>query len=358
MRTLTVNLGKRSYDIVIQGGGLDRIGTYLKRFTSGCKAFILTDDTVAELYGGRVADSLRREGFLVHTFTFPHGEQSKTMDTLGRLVGQMLDAGLTRTDHVVALGGGVVGDTAGFAAHIALRGVPYVQIPTTLLAQVDSSVGGKVAVDVPQGKNLVGAFHQPEFVLIDPDCLQTLSDEVFADGMAEVIKYGFIKSASLLDVLTAAGGRAGVMQRIGDVVYECVDIKRRVVEADELDTGGRMVLNFGHTLGHVMEKHHHYTTYTHGQAVAAGMVAIARVGEWLGESRGGLAEEVRAIVQQFGLPDEIPLSASALGAVAMDKKSDGSQISAVFVRAPGESVVRKLDTARFVELAADTLGLR
>lgn len=348
MRTIHISLGKRSYDIILEPGILDKTGGLVKRFVSGCKVFIITDDVVEALYGARVKQSLEREGFEVHTLTFPHGEQSKTMQTLNHLVEQMLSLGITRSDRVVALGGGVVGDTAGFAAHVVLRGVPYIQIPTTLLAQVDSSVGGKVAVDVPQGKNLVGAFNQPELVIIDPACLSTLSDEIFADGMAEVIKYGVIRSCPLFEQLSAAGSRAGVMEQIEDVIYQCVDIKRQVVENDELDTGERMILNFGHTVGHVIEKQYNYTTYTHGQAVGSGMWYIARLGEALGESCDGLADTLRTILMQYGIPHNISVSNAALKSVMLDKKSSGKDIRIILADHIGGCHIKRMEQADFL----------
>lgn len=350
MKQLTVNLGARSYDIHIGHGVLRSIGSHMCGLRPGGRVFVITDDTVAGLYAPAVTDALAAAGYVPHLLSFPHGEQSKTMDTLTRLVEEMLSAGITRADRVVALGGGVVGDTAGFAAHIVLRGVPYIQIPTTLLAQVDSSVGGKVAVDVPQGKNLVGAFHQPACVLIDPDCLATLPDETFSDGMAEVIKYGLIASRPLYEKLAAAGGRTGVMADIQDIIYACVDIKRRIVEADELDTGGRMVLNFGHTLGHVIEKQYHYETYTHGQAVGAGMVAVARLAERQGLCEAGLAQTIAGLLTQYGLPTDIPFGGDALSALALDKKNDGGMLNLVIVPHIGTCTIHPMPVAELTAM--------
>ena len=253
-KILTVDLPGRAYDIEIERGLLDRVGERCKAVLPRAKAlFVVTDSTVGPLYGQRVLDSLEKAGFCAVLHTVPAGEESKCVERLQELWEAMMAARLTRTDAVVALGGGVVGDLAGFSAATVLRGVDYIQIPTTLLAQVDSSVGGKVAIDLHAGKNLAGAFWQPKGVLIDPEVLTTLTDRTFSDGMAEVIKYGCIRDRAFFDKLAAWGGRAGVMEHIEEVIHTCCDIKRKVVLNDERDTGERMVLNFGHTIGHAFE---------------------------------------------------------------------------------------------------------
>ena len=226
---LTVNTSKR-YTIRIERGALDQLGAYCASlFAPGKKAVVITDTHVAPLYLERVSTSLRNAGFDVTSCAFPAGEPSKRLSTIEGIYGHMAQAHITRSDFAVALGGGVTGDMAGFAAASYLRGIPFVQVPTTLLSQVDSSVGGKTGVDLPQGKNLVGAFWQPSFVLIDPDTLNTLSPHFFADGMGEVIKYGCIKSRALFDLLVGTEDIPSVME---DVIYRCVDIERDVVERD------------------------------------------------------------------------------------------------------------------------------
>ncbi|MCQ2442507.1 MAG: 3-dehydroquinate synthase [Oscillospiraceae bacterium] len=228
---------------------------------------IVTDSNVGPLYAERVKKSLEDARFQVKVITIPAGETSKSPAMLAHLWEELMSFGMTRTDAVVALGGGVVGDLAGFAAATILRGIDYVQIPTTLLAQVDSSVGGKVAVDLNAGKNLAGAFWQPRMVIMDPDVLDTLPDETFSDGMAEVIKYGCIWDAEFFDMLAQCGNRAGVMAVIENVLHICCAIKAEVVLQDEHDMGLRMILNYGHTLGHAYEKAYQYEKYTHGQGM-------------------------------------------------------------------------------------------
>uniref|UniRef100_UPI0026197A5A 3-dehydroquinate synthase n=1 Tax=uncultured Flavonifractor sp. TaxID=1193534 RepID=UPI0026197A5A len=262
----------------------------------------------------------------------------------------MMDFGLTRTDAVVALGGGVVGDLAGFAAATILRGVDFVQLPTTLLSQVDSSVGGKVAIDLDHGKNLAGAFWQPRLVLMDPDTLDTLPDATFADGMAEVIKYGCIFDRAFFDFLAQRPDRAKLMEEIEHILYTCCDLKRKVVEEDERDTGNRMLLNFGHTLGHAYELAGHYETWTHGQAVAAGMVRAAGLGERLGVTPAGTAETIARTLAPLGLPVEIPCTlADYTAAIGLDKKGAGAEIAVILLEELGRAVPHRMPKEALLE---------
>ena len=351
MKKLRVNLPGREYDILIEQGILDRCGDEIRPLVKGDLAVIVTDSNVEPLYAQRAARSLMHQGFRTAVLEVPPGETSKSPAVLVELWEQMMDVGLTRTDCVIALGGGVVGDLAGFAAATILRGVAFVQIPTTLLAQVDSSVGGKVAVDLEAGKNLAGAFYQPKIVLMDPDCLMTLPDRVFSDGMAEVIKYGCIWDEGFFMTLSQLGSREKVMERIEDVLETCCDIKRQVVEQDEGDTGLRMILNFGHTLGHVYEKAYNYETYTHGEAVAAGMVAAARLGVRMGVSPQGTPERIADLLSRFSLPTAISASEAQYQAVvAKDKKSQGQSLNLVVLPRLGEAGMVKLPQTALLTL--------
>ena len=271
MKTLTVALPGREYEIAIQRGLLSQAGERIRAVLPRARRLaVVTDTNVGPLYYNKVKAGLERAGFEPGLFSLPAGEKSKNAAQLSQLWEGFMDFGLTRTDGVVALGGGVVGDLAGFAAATILRGVAFVQIPTTLLAQVDSSVGGKVAVDLEHGKNLAGAFYQPRLVLMDPDVLNTLNLPQFMEGMAEVVKYGCIWDAGFFEFLTARPSRPELMADIEHILYTCCDIKRQVVTEDELDTGLRMILNFGHTIGHAFERLGNYEKWTHGEAVAAG----------------------------------------------------------------------------------------
>lgn len=346
---LTVNTSKR-YTIRIERGALDQLGAYCASlFAPGKKAVVITDTHVAPLYLERISTSLRNAGFDVTSCAFPAGEPSKRLSTIEGIYGHMAQAHITRSDFAVALGGGVTGDMAGFAAASYLRGIPFVQVPTTLLSQVDSSVGGKTGVDLPQGKNLVGAFWQPSFVLIDPDTLNTLSPHFFADGMGEVIKYGCIKSRALFDLLVGTEDIPSIME---DVIYRCVDIKRDVVERDEFDTGERALLNFGHTFGHALEKLHQYQGLSHGAAVGIGMVMMARLGEKAGFTAPGTADKIAAALEKYHLPvhSDLPLS-QIVEATASDKKSTGSSINLVLLKDIGESFVHKVARSDLAALA-------
>ena len=345
MSVIRVNLPGREYDIISEAGVLDRAGTLLRPVLKGKLAVIVTDSNVEPLYASRLARSLHQGGFTAAILEVPAGETSKCPEVLAELWEQLLDLGLTRSDAVIALGGGVVGDLSGFAAATVLRGVRFVQIPTTLLAQVDSSVGGKVAIDLQAGKNLAGAFYQPKLVLMDPDCLRTLPDREFRGGMAEVIKYGCIWDRELFDELSRLGSRKAAMEHVGEIALRCCDIKRQVVEQDELDTGLRMLLNFGHTLGHVYEAAYHYETYTHGEAVAAGMVAAARIGTLLGVTPAETEGRITELLEKFGLPTSIPAKKADYEAtLSKDKKSDGGSISFIALREIGRAEAVKLPT--------------
>lgn len=333
----------RPYQILIQRRCLNQLGEQASTlFRAGGRAMIITDSNVGPLYARRAADSLAMAGFVPDVFTFPAGEESKRLSTIERIYTAMAEQKMTRTDFIVALGGGVTGDMAGFAAATFLRGIGFIQIPTSLLSQIDSSVGGKTGVDLPQGKNLVGAFHQPRLVLIDPDILATLPQRFFADGMAEAIKYGCIKSRPLFELIRG-NDVANNPKILEQMIYECVDCKRIVVEADEFDTGERMLLNFGHTLGHALEKYYDFGKLTHGEAVGIGMVKIAHAGEALGLTKLGTADEIAALLTQYHLPIDDSAPAESLAkAAAFDKKGMGGTLHLILLREVGHSFVHPI----------------
>ena len=353
MKELLVALSEgRSYDITIEKGILSRCGQEIRKVYNGSQVCVITDSNVAPLYLGKVTTSLKEAGFQVKTMAFAAGEKSKNMETLVSLYDGMLSPlpfPMTRGGLVVALGGGVVGDMVGFAAATLFRGIPFVQIPTTLLAQVDSSVGGKVAVDLKQGKNLAGAFYQPKAVLIDPETLDTLPDRVFQDGLAEVVKYGVSGDERLFSLLESCKDRQELMTHMEEIVYTCCDAKRTIVERDEKDTGDRMLLNFGHTLGHAYEKLGNYEVYMHGEAVSCGMVKILAIGEEQGFTEKGTADRVKALLSRFGLPVEpeaIPPEALRQ-VLAYDKKGNGGTLTVVLCRKMGESFLHPMEKSEF-----------
>ncbi len=341
MQTLRVNIPNREYDIKIENGLIDRCGDEILSLFKPCRVAVITDSNVAPLYGERLINSLKNCGFDPFLTTVAAGENSKSMEMLEFLYGELLTNGITRSDLIIALGGGVVGDLTGFCAATLLRGIPFVQIPTTLLAQVDSSVGGKVAVNLPFGKNLVGNFYQPKQVLIDPDCLATLSDRVFCDGMAEVIKYGVILDEKLFETLENAPSRQKIMEIAASVIYRCCELKKLVVEADELDLGGRMILNFGHTFGHAIEKKYNFKDYTHGEAVAAGMVMAAKYGEREGITPLGTADRIIKLITAFNLPEWVDIDEKSLkNAISVDKKGKGNLVSLIIPEKIGRVIIK------------------
>ena len=340
MKQLTVELPGREYDILIGTGLLEQCGARIRAVTRAERLAVVTDSNVGPLYLKMVMESLLRAGCTAFSVTFPAGEASKNIRTLNNLYEGFADGGLTRGDGVVALGGGVTGDMAGFAAATMFRGVDFIQIPTTLLAQVDSSVGGKTAIDLPQGKNLVGAFYQPKLVLADTGCFATLPNRVLCDGMAEVIKYGMIVDAPFFDFLERLDGIQAAAAHWEEIVYTCCDIKRAVVAEDERDTGRRGILNFGHTLGHAYEKAYHYETYTHGEAVAAGMVKMLELERRKGRPVAALQARLERVLKAFQLPIEIPCTMEDYrAAVGLDKKAQGRCIGVIEVVQPGQAEI-------------------
>ena len=336
MKTLRVNLGENSYDILIGTNTLSQIGKYVE--SKGGKVFIISDTNVAPIFANTVMDSLLEKGYDCKLMVLPAGEPTKSINSITPIYSSMLAFNLTRKDLIITLGGGVIGDLGGFVASTYLRGVDFVQVPTSLLAQVDSSVGGKVAVDLPEGKNLVGSFYQPKLVFIDVAALEDLPDAYYIDGMAEVIKYGCIKDESLFNLLEGIKSREEFMQRAEEIIYTCCDIKRKVVEVDEKDNGERMLLNFGHTYGHAIEKYYNFTGYSHGQAVAIGMVFISAISEKLGQTEKGTTARIVKILEQYGLPIEDKVQPKdVISAILNDKKNFGKTLRVVLLEKIGKS---------------------
>ena len=335
MPTMTVRTA-RPYDVTIQTGLLDRVGECSAPLLPGRTAALVTDSTVDPLYGDRAQASLEAAGFRVCRLVLPAGEQTKCLSRLGETLEFLASNRLTRTDAVFALGGGVIGDLAGFASAVYLRGIRYVQLPTTLLAAVDSSVGGKTAIDLAAGKNLAGAFHQPAAVFCDPTLLSTLPAETFSDGCAEVVKYALLDGEPLRTLL--ADPAKVDWER---VVAACVAVKRDLVEKDEHDLGERMLLNLGHTFGHAVEQASALTV-THGKAVAIGMVAASRLAAALGLCGASLPAEVAELLTRYGLPVESPYPPSRLlPAMGTDKKRAGQVLRLVLPERFGKCVLRE-----------------
>lgn len=338
MNTVTVNTSKK-YNVYIGEGLMQNVGEQLSSLGQAGKAAIISDSNVWKLYGSTVETSLRAHGFTVFHFIFPAGEESKNTDTYLQILNFLAESHITRSDCIIALGGGVTGDLTGFAAATFLRGIPYIQIPTTLLAMVDSSVGGKTAVDLPAGKNLAGAFYQPSLVLCDTNALSTLPEDVFKDGCAEVIKYGILYDPDLFAHLDAFG----VHFDCAKVVTRCVELKSNVVSSDEFDRGERQKLNLGHTLGHAIELRSHFTI-SHGKAVAIGTAMIARACEAKSICSSYTAMQIQKILKVFGLPTTTDLpSAEIYAAATSDKKRLGSKLNLIVPEEIGKCSILSCD---------------
>ncbi|HEY6169635.1 MAG TPA: 3-dehydroquinate synthase [Verrucomicrobiae bacterium] len=362
MRIVRVPLGSRSYAIQIAPGLLASLGAECARLKLGARCAILSDSHVAKRFGRAAEKSLRAAGFEPISIVVPAGEVSKSLVTVQRCYDQLAAHRLERKSFIVALGGGVVGDLAGFVAATYLRGIPFVQVPTTLLAQVDSSVGGKVGVNLKAGKNLVGAFHQPRLVLCDLDTLGTLPDREFRAGLAEVIKYGVISDAKLFATLERDLDKllAREPQTLATVIARCCEIKAYVVAQDETESGLRAILNFGHTIGHAIENISGYGKYLHGEAIAIGQVAAAKISaEILGLSAAEVARITR-LFERAGLPTQIKLTASArvrlLAAMKLDKKVAAGEIKFVLAKRIGNVVCGQRVPGAIIHRALDSVS--
>lgn len=349
MRTVTVNASV-TYDVVIGPGLLDRAGGIAAGYMAPCSAMIVTDSTVDALYGARCAASFEAAGFRTEKFVFAAGEASKNIVTLSDILEAMAEARITRSDIVVALGGGVAGDMAGFAAAVFNRGTRFIQIPTTLLAAVDSSVGGKTAIDLKGGKNLAGAFHQPSLVITDTDVIRSLPADQLACGAAEVIKYGVLSNKRLFELMEKDEWKSD----LEEIIELCVADKRDVVAEDEFDTGARRMLNLGHTFGHAIEKCSGLTIL-HGQGVAIGMMMAAFSGGMCRADILRLADCIR----KNGLPVSCGYSAAELTDAALsDKKREGGSIALVLPEAIGRCVLKKIPVSELGQYFERALAAR
>lgn len=324
MRTVTVN-ASRKYNILIGSGLLQTLGQEAAEVCKTGKAAIISDSTVWPLYGKAAQNSLEKVGFEVVSFVFPAGEVSKNGATYLEILNFLAENQLTRSDCLIALGGGVVGDITGFSAATYLRGIAYIQVPTTLLAAVDSSVGGKTAIDLPAGKNLCGAFCQPRLVLCDTNTLNTLPEDIFRDGCAEVIKYGVLYDPELFSDLK----NAGLSFDREAVIARCVELKRDVVAEDEFDLGSRMKLNLGHTVGHGVEANSNFTV-SHGRAVAIGMAIVSRAAAKQSICSPDTCDRILGILEQFRLPTVTDCAAEDIYRCALsDKKRSGGTVNLI-----------------------------
>ncbi len=347
MQTIPVSLGERSYDIVVEAGISAALGDRLRKLGASKKVCVVTDRHVARHYLERTVRSLRKAGFEPDSVVLPPGEQAKTLATAARILDALAKHKFERSSTLIALGGGVVGDVTGFAAAVYQRGIPFVQVPTTLVAQVDSSVGGKTGVDHRLGKNLIGAFHQPKAVFVDPDTLRTLPRREWVAGLAEVIKYGIIADERFFAFLE--GAMPALLKLEDDAVIRAItrscEIKAQVVADDERESDRRRILNYGHTIGHALESLSGYRGLIHGEAVGIGLAQEADLAVHLGFCEGDVAARIRDLVQRAALQAEMPKAsfASLWGAMQHDKKVVGGKVIGVWPVRIGEVVMRPLE---------------
>jgi 3-dehydroquinate synthase len=352
MPRVDVSLGERSYPVIIGSGMLSQAASWSPWLGTGA-VFVISNEVIAPLYLQKVLDAL--QGHQTHVLILPDGEPTKTTGTWVRILDHLAAKGAQRDATIIALGGGVVGDMAGFAAATWMRGIAYVQAPTSLLAQVDASVGGKTAVNHPQGKNLIGAFHQPRAVLIDIDTLETLPDREYRAGLAEVIKYGFIHDTGFLGWLETHSSAIARRETaiLENIVERCVTNKARVVAADEKEAGERALLNFGHTFGHAIENLTAYTRYLHGEAVALGMLIATRLSELTGRCPAGTRVRLQQLLTTLQLPVSLPEDVSArdmLDCMQLDKKNQAGSLRLVLLNQAGQAeIVDNCDEAMILQ---------
>ena len=341
---LSVNLPDKSYDLLIEKDSLKHVGTWVASLWEKQKIVIITDETVASIYGRDVQTSIEEAGFKVAMFSITPGEASKSLATAETLYHFLAEEGMTRKDGIIILGGGVVGDLGGFVASTFMRGLHFLQIPTTLLAQVDSSIGGKTAVNTSDAKNLVGTFTQPDGVLIDPSTLLTLEDRRIREGLAEVVKSAAIADKELWELLKDIKNEKDALNYAEEIIYACCNVKRKVVEEDERDTGIRLILNYGHTIGHAIEQTSGYGVITHGEAVAIGMCQIAAAAEKIGTMPKGIYLELEEMLRRFNLPTQLEAwdEEKLYLALTHDKKTSGDTIRIILLKAIGEATIETI----------------
>lgn len=342
MSIIQVKLANASYDINIGSGSLPQLGTKLSEWYNGSAVAIVTDNNVNRLYGDILQQSLECTGYHVHRIVISAGEENKSLSTLDYIYTQLAAANVDKSGLVAAFGGGVVGDITGFAAATYMRGIPYIQIPTTLMSQLDSSIGGKTAINLSAGKNLAGSIYQPKAVFIDPNLLETLDERTFCDGLGEAVKYSAIMDRTLFDVIVNKGSLEGVHNSIEQIIYKCCSMKRDIIQIDEFDMKDRLILNFGHTIGHGIERYYDYKGYTHGEAVALGMQIITKNSEQMGFTEAGTFQALKEAIRICKLPTKCPSfdTDRLLEIICRDKKSQDSQMRLVLLKSIGQGYIQ------------------
>lgn len=353
MKKLNMNLGSITSNIIIEKGIIKNAGRDIRKVYSSNKIAVVTDENVFGLYGEILEKSLAAENFTPTFIVIKPGEQSKTVDTLKHVYSNLVSMGITRGDLIVALGGGVVGDLAGFAASTYLRGIDFVQIPTSLLAQIDSSIGGKVAVNLDEGKNLIGSFYHPKLVLVDPEVLNSLPEKFVKDGLGEAIKYGCIRDKELFSMLLDIKSNFELLDNIEYIIFRCLSIKKETVEMDEKDKGIRMLLNFGHTIGHAIEKYFNYEKYSHGEAVSVGMYWITKKSEEMGITEKGTSDKIKGALENYGIEYTILHldREEIIKNILVDKKNISGKLNLILLKDIGNAFIYTIpeqETSKFI----------
>lgn len=358
MKKLNVNLLENSYNIIIGENYIRDFPKYIEEVYAGNKLFVITDKNIDKIYRDKYEDMFK--GFDYEIYLLEPGEKNKNLEVVNKIYSSMVMSNIKRNNMVIAFGGGVVGDIAGFVAATFLRGIDFIQIPTTVISQVDSSIGGKVGVDLVEGKNLVGAFHQPKLVLIDKNFLNSLEDRYFFDGFAEIVKYGCIYDEEFFEELenlvekseSLCGNklREILMENIINIIYKSCEIKKNIVEKDEKEENLRMILNFGHTIGHGIEQYTNYETYTHGEAISIGMIDIIKIGVKKKITEKNQLERVEKLLKKLNLPISLDYSIEKIkGIMKRDKKSNENSINFVFLKKIGKVEIIKMKLEDFFE---------
>lgn len=357
IKTIRVELGKRGYDILIGSGALEGLGHRLRQITDSKRAFLISNPFVYDLYGKRVEAALSGVGVEAVSLLVPDGEEAKSLESACHLYGELVKNLANRHDPIIALGGGVIGDLAGFVASTFMRGLPLIQIPTTLLAQVDSSVGGKTAVNLPEAKNMVGTFYQPKLVIIDTDTLKSLEQRELKAGLAEVIKCAFLLGGESIHFLCEHIEEILSLESapISKAILICCDFKARIVEEDEQDLGQRAILNYGHTIGHALETIFGYAKYRHGEAIAIGMMAAAKISYKLGILDKEALEIHEKLISKAGLPTILPNipKEKLTEQILLDKKGSGEQVNFILLEGIGHPVIKPILVNQAVALLYD-----
>lgn len=343
MAMIRIQTEGKTYTADIEKGNFEKIPGKIRPLSRSDRLFVVTDANLLRRYGERLNRLLEKEGFRIRTCSINPGESSKALSSYERICSDFIEGGISRKDTILAFGGGVVGDLAGFAAATIHRGLPYIQLPTSLIAQTDSSIGGKTGINLSLGKNLIGAFHHPEAVIIDPDLLLSLPEREIQNGMGEVVKYALISDEQLLRMLETLDEKR-LFEAMPELIFRCLSIKAEMVRQDEKDQGRRLLLNFGHTIGHAIEAQRDYGDYSHGEAVAIGMARITRASEAMGFTQRGTYDRIRRILKKYQLPFEIAGDEKKLliERIGRDKKAEGDKIRLVLLKRAGEAFIRSV----------------